>query len=318
MGTECSLAAHLAEQCTATNSSCCLPDVCTLDNCSTKGELRCGFGAEQVEKGEPSQRLQNSCGQSTRQRQHGRTGCRSDPGPPNIQSCVIRGCQCIAAEHNCPFTCPSRGTGVLQLWEAVRTAHPNSFLGSLNSRAHLALEPQDWSSRCKAQLLLIIYFTVISAFTSLPPSITFPCPCLKQQEVFPELCGSTAAMLFPPEKGNSSTEAAMPCPPSTDKAGMTWVPLLGAGKPVMETNLNTHKDRGGLFLCPRAAKSLLRHLEIRSVCSNRGLAGKGLAQPLITGRDACMLSRGIYSTGMGFSSAREGPCPWPGYNSTRV
>lgn len=89
----------------------------------------------------------------------------------------------------------------------------------------------------------------------LPPSITFPCPCLKQQEVFPELCGSTAAMLFPPEKGNSSTEAAMPCPPSTDKAGMTWVPLLGAGKPLMETNLNTHKDRGGLFL----ALKLLNH-----------------------------------------------------------
>lgn len=170
MGTECSLAAHLAEQCTATNSSCCLPVVCTPGNCSTKGELRCGFGAEQVEKGEPSQRLQNSHEQSTRQHQHGRTGCRSDPGPPNIQSCVIRGCQCIAAEHNSPLTCPSRDTGVLWLWEAVRTAHPNSFLGSLNSRAHLALEPQNWSSRCKAQLLLIIYVTVVSAFTSLPPS----------------------------------------------------------------------------------------------------------------------------------------------------
>lgn len=39
---------------------------------------------------------------------------------------------------------------------------------------------------------------------------------------------------------------------------------LGGGKPVLEANQNTHKDRHGL------AKMLLRHLEVRSVHSNRG------------------------------------------------
>lgn len=59
-----------------------------------------------------------------------------------------------------------------------------------------------------------------------------------------------AVLLFPAEKGNSSTEAAVPNPSSTDKAEIPWVLLLGGGKPVLETNLNTSKDRGGLFLCP--------------------------------------------------------------------
>lgn len=61
----------------------------------------------------------------------------------------------------------------------------------------------------------------------------------------------------------------MPCLSSTDKAAMTWVPLLGGGKPMWETNQNTHKDRRGLSLGPQAAKLLLRHLEVRSVHSNR-------------------------------------------------
>lgn len=77
-------------------------------------------------------------------------------------------------------------------------------------------------------------------------------------------------MLLPPEKWSSSAEVAMLCLFSTDKAEMTWVPLLGGGKPALETNQNTHKDRGGLSLCPQAAKLLLRHLEVRSVHSNRG------------------------------------------------
>lgn len=87
---------------------------------------------------------------------------------------------------------------------------------------------------------------------------------------------------------------------------------------MLETSLNTHKDRGGLSLCPRASELLLRHLEIRSVRSSRGLAGKGLAQPLIARRDAYLLSHGIHSTGMGFTRAREGLCQWPGYNSAGV
>lgn len=86
-------------------------------------------------------------------------------------------------------------------------------------------------------------------------------------------------MLFPPEKGNSSTEAAEPNPSSAAKAEITWFLLLGCGKPELETNLNTYKDRGGLFLWPQAAKLLLRDLQKGQCAAVGGWLGRGWHSP---------------------------------------
>lgn len=149
MGTECLLAAYLAEQCTATNPPCCLPDVCTLGNCSIKGELRCGFGAEQVEKGEAS--LQPCPAKGSRTAVSRAPGSTSTAGqaagvtqaPGIFMAVSLEGASALLQNRTAPLPVPAGAQGVLQLQDAVRTTHPNSFLGSLNSSACPAVEPQD-------------------------------------------------------------------------------------------------------------------------------------------------------------------------------
>lgn len=120
---------------------------------------------------------------------------------PGISMAVsLEGASALLQNRTAPLPVPAGAQGVLQLQDAVRTAHPNSFLGSLNSSACPAAEPQGWSSRCKAQLLLTIHPRVISAFTSLPPSPSCAC-VLSSRRFFQSCVAAVGSDAVPTRKG---------------------------------------------------------------------------------------------------------------------
>lgn len=87
-----------------------LPDVCTKLQLQKGAELwiRSRAGGEREPCPTKGSRTAVSRAPGAAARQDGlQEGARS----LNIHSCVIRGCQCIAAELACPLTCPSRAQG---------------------------------------------------------------------------------------------------------------------------------------------------------------------------------------------------------------
>lgn len=74
-----------------------------------------------------------------------------------------------------------------------------------------------------------------------------------------------AVLLFPAEKGNSTQKLLCQIPPAQTRLKLPGSCCWEVERQCWKQTRTPTKTEVGLFLCPRAAELLLRHLEIRSV-----------------------------------------------------